>query len=239
MKNDHLKDLFAIHPDIEREFMTVSKDPFIEPVYFRDESRHPHFGEGWICSYIIVGISAFAGLAASSFIKTYFSKAGEAAWDATVRLFKRVANKLKREKMFFYFDIRRGKIRLFAVVDEKALSDKYFIDNGYQMTGKHIKTIEKARKLFAADTFLLKYVPEEKFFLTFPIEKDFEIAGKPNLLLPSTFFIEKPGDGGNEVYLRGKARTLVLSKRYIKAIGPLFSLIRLRKSKKAKVPDYK
>ena len=234
MKDDLLKDLSASHADIEGDFVAVSKDPFIEPVYFRDERVHPHLGDGWICNYIIVGASMFAGVAVSSFLKAYFSKAGETAWDATVRLFERVAEKLKREKMFFYFDIRSGNIRLFAVVDEKVLNDRYFIDNGYQLLGKHLKTIEKAKQRWlGADTFLLKYVPEDQIFLMFPMEKDFEIAGKPNLALPSAFFIEKPRDGGKEAYIRGKAISLVHSKRYLKAIGPLLSLIRLRKSRKA------
>ena len=184
MAQQHLQDLFSSNPDIRRDSKTLQKEYGIDISYFWDEATLPHLGAGWVAEFTILGVSIGAGIAASSFLKSYFEKAGEAAWQSTIALFENIAKKLGRKRMFFFVAAPLQHIRITLLLDERILADKNLLLQSYILYGKLIQLAERNDELITAyfkGPLLIKYDNRCNDFVILPCGFEIESESGPPL----------------------------------------------------------
>ena len=133
-----LEEIFSSYPDIKQECDELQKNYSIEPSYFWDEAN----AGGWI-EYSVMGVSIGAGIATSGFIQSYFSKAEESAWQATKNLFKHVAKKYNRKKMFFYATVKAKNSRVVVLLDDMLLKSEDLTNQALILLQKMLRLIEE------------------------------------------------------------------------------------------------
>lgn len=157
-----------------------------------DERDQPHLGEGWLCEYVIYGLSTGAGLALSSFVKAYFSETGRSAWKKTVQLFSSLAAKLRRKKMVFFLSAPLGERKIFLVLDEKSLSDEEILEECNRVYGQLLQLALRNDELtteYCPGSLLTMYDERCKDVMIYSVAFDLEQDSAALLATPFAWII--------------------------------------------------
>ncbi len=142
MKEQPLQRMLSADMELTDEVRDIGKKHYVRPIYYWDETEAGHIGAGWLIEYIVLGVGIGAGVATASFLKSYFTEAGKAAWQATVKLFRHVAEKLQRKKMFFFARTQSKSSEVVVWLDDSLLKRQDVLDQAYDMMAKLLFLIE-------------------------------------------------------------------------------------------------
>ncbi|ODS40589.1 MAG: hypothetical protein A7315_08175 [Candidatus Altiarchaeales archaeon WOR_SM1_79] len=180
MYNNHLHSVLLKQNDIKNEFDELEKLYCIKPIYFWDEARQPHFGEGWLCEYIILGVTFGVGIIAKSFLEYPFKKIGDSAFKAVFELFKSIALKYKRKKSFFYIKNVVEGTTITVFLESDMLKNEKLLIETQEIVEKLTKLIQEQNEFvtyYYEGSFLVKYDSRCEDLMIYPSRFDMEIEG--------------------------------------------------------------
>ena len=177
MQHNHLKTVL-LKDEVIKEQVEELKNHFgVDVHYFWDEDKLPHFGEGWIVHYIIIGLTFGAGIVAKELIEAPFKKLGEVGFKAICDLFRLTAARFKREKSFFFVNnLVKGRT-LTIFMDNAKLSDSNFIVASQQILEKLsflIETEDEFTTEYYEGSLLIMYDSRCEDIMIFPHRFDIE-----------------------------------------------------------------
>lgn len=180
MADNDLHSVLLKQSDVKKEFDELEKLYGIKPIYFWDEARRPHLGEGWVCEYIILGVTFGAGLIAKSFVEYPFKKIGESAFKAVFELFRSIAQKYKRKRSFFYIKNVIEGTTITVFLESDMLKNEKLLIETQEIVEKLTRLIQEQNEFvtyYYEGPFLVKYDSRCKDLMIYPSRFDIEIKG--------------------------------------------------------------
>lgn len=177
MPHNHLETVLLKDEVIKEQVKELKNSFGVDVHYFWDEEKLPHFGEGWICEYIILGLTFGTGIAVKELIQAPFKHLGQVGFKAICDLFRLTAARFKREKSFFFVNnVVKGRT-LTIFMDNAKLSDSNFIVASLQILEKLsflIETGDEFTTEYYEGSLLIMYDSRCEDIMIFPHRFDIE-----------------------------------------------------------------